>query len=94
MKRLLFLIVIAYTAIISSNAQLITWSVKPGVYDKIEPCWGDMYFVYQGNSVGVINGNGTIVVTPDASRITGFYGGYALVLKSEGQMFLHRKQQQ
>ena len=84
MKRILFPIVVAFTAIISTNAQLITWSVKPGIYTNIEPCWGDMYFVYQGNSIGVINGDGRVIVSPDASRITGFYGGYALVLKLDG----------
>ncbi len=84
MKRLFFLITIAFAVIISLHAQLITWSVKPGVYSKIEPCWKDMYFVYKGNSIGVINGDGTIIVSPEASRVTGFYESYALVLKSEG----------
>lgn len=84
MKRTLFLIVAAFAAIVSSYAQLITWSVKPGVYSRIEPCWGDMYFVYNGNSIGVIKGDGNVVVAPDASRITGFHSGYALVLKSDG----------
>lgn len=84
MKRALFLMAVAFAAIVSSHAQLITWSVKPGVYNKIEPYWGDMYLVYKGNSIGVINGDGSIIVEPNASRVTGFYGGYALVLKSEG----------
>lgn len=84
MKRLLLLFAVTFSFIISLHAQLITWSVKPGVYSKIEPCWNDMYFVYNGNTIGVINGNGNIIVPPDASSITGFYGSYALVLKSEG----------
>lgn len=83
MKRILFLIAVAFSAIIPSYAQLITWSVKPGVYSKIEPCCADMYFVYKGNDIGVINGDGIVIVAPDASRITGFYESYALVLKSE-----------
>lgn len=83
MKKLL-LIAVTCTAIISAYAQVITWAVKPGVYSKIEPCWGDMYFVYKGNNIGIINGDGQVVVTPEATRITGFYGGLALVLKSDG----------
>lgn len=66
------------------HAQLISWAVKPGVYSKIEPCWGDMYFAYKGNAIGVINGDGRVIVTPEADRITGFYGGLALVLKTDG----------
>lgn len=84
MKRLLFIIAITCTAIISNDAQVITWAIKPGVYSKIEPCWGDLYFVYKGDNIGIINGDGRVVVTPEASRITGFYGGLALVLKSDG----------
>lgn len=84
MKRVLVLVAIACIAIISLQAQIITWAVKPGVYSKIEPCWEDLYLVYKGNSVGVINGNGNVVVSPEASRITGFYDGLSLVLKSIG----------
>lgn len=84
MKKTLFLMVAAFSAVVSLQAQLITWSVKPGVYSKIEPCWDDMYFVYNGNSIGVITGDGHVIVSPEASRITGFYDGYALVLKSSG----------
>lgn len=83
MKKFL-LIAVTCTAIISAYAQVITWAVKPGVYSKIEPCWGDMYFAYKGNSIGVINGDGTVIVAPEASRITGFYEGLSLVLKSNG----------
>ncbi len=83
MKRTLLLTVIVCTAM-QMFAQLITWAVKPGVYTKIEPCWGDMYFAYKGNTIGVINGDGSVIVAPEANRITGFYGGLALVLKSDG----------
>ncbi len=83
MKRILFLIAIV-CPIIQMHAQVITWAVKPGVYTKIEPCWGDMYFAYQNNTIGVINGDGRVIVAPEANRITGFYGGLALVLKSDG----------
>ena len=83
MKRLLF-VALVFTAVISVQAQVITWAVKPGIYTKIEPCWEDLYFVYNGNRIGVINGDGTVIVAPDASRITGFYDGLALVLKSVG----------
>lgn len=83
MKRILLLIAIV-CPILSMHAQVITWAVKPGVFTKIEPCWGDMYFVYQNNTIGVINGDGRVIVAPEANRITGFYGGLALVLKSDG----------
>lgn len=83
MKKTLLLIAIACT-VLQMHAQLITWAVKPGVYTKIEPCWGDMYFAYKGNTLGVINGDGSVIVAPEANRITGFYGGLALVLKSDG----------
>lgn len=83
MKRFVLLIVIAIAAI-TLHAQVITWAVKPGVYSKIEPCWGDMYFAYKGNNYGVINGDGKVIVPIEASRITGFYEGFALVLKSDG----------
>ena len=83
MKRTLLLTVIVCTAM-QMFAQLITWAVKPGVYTKIEPCWGDMYFAYKGNTIGVINGDGSVIVAPEANRITGFYGELALVLKSDG----------
>ena len=36
------------------------------------------------NTLGVINGDGSVIVTPEANRITGFYGGLALVLKTDG----------
>lgn len=84
MKRKIFLIVMACVAIVSLHAQVVTWAVKPGTYSKIEPCWGDMYFAYSGNNVGIINGDGRVIVEPEATRITGFYGGLALVLKSDG----------
>lgn len=83
MKRFLLLIAIICT-VMKIQAQIITWAVKPGVYTKIEPCWGDMYFAYYGNNVGVIEGDGRVIVKPEANRITGFYGGLALVLKSDG----------
>lgn len=83
MKRIFFLIAIVF-AVAQTHAQLINWSVKPGVYTKIEPCWGDMYFAFKGNTIGVINGDGSVIVTPEANRITGFYEGLALVLKSDG----------
>lgn len=83
MKRTFFLTAIVCT-VMQIHAQLISWAVKPGVYSKIEPCWGDMYFAYKGNTIGVINGDGRVIVTPEADRITGFYGGLALVLKSDG----------
>lgn len=83
MKKILLLITIVCT-VMQIHAQLITWAVKPGVYTKIEPCWGDMYFAYKSNTIGVINGDGRVIVTPEANRITGFYGGLALVLKSDG----------
>ena len=36
------------------------------------------------NNPNDFNGDGRVVVSPEASRITGFYGGLALVLKSDG----------
>lgn len=84
MKRLSLLIAIALIVIMSMHAQIITWAVKPGIYSKIEPCWEDLYFVNKGSNIGIINGDGRVVVSPEASRITGFYGGLALVLKSDG----------
>lgn len=84
MKKSVFVIAILSAFAVSLRAQVITWSVKPGKYSKIEPCWQDLYFVYNSNSMGVITGDGQIVVNPDADRITGFYNDLALVLKSEG----------
>ena len=83
MKKKFLLTVMVFT-VMQIHAQLINWAVKPGVYTKIEPCWGDMYFAYKGTTIGVINGDGSVIVTPEANRITGFYGGLALVLKSDG----------
>ena len=83
MKRCLVAVVTACVAILSLQAQVINWAVLPGEYTKIEPCWGDMYLVHKGNDLGVINGDGKIIVSPEATRITGFYGGYALVLQSD-----------
>ena len=83
MKRLFFL-ALAFTAVVFLHAQVITWAVKPGTYTKIDSCWGDLYYVYNGNKIGVINGDGTVIVVPEASRITGFYDELALVLKSIG----------
>ena len=84
MKRILLSLGIFSLALLSIQAQVITWSVKPGVYSKIEPCWGDLYYVYNSNGIGIINGDGEVLVSPKASRITGFYGGLALVLKADG----------
>ncbi len=83
MKRILLLTTLACIVTIMQS-QVITWSVKPGVYSKIEPCWDDMYLAYKNGHVGVISGDGRMIVSPEASRITGFYGGLALVLKSDG----------
>ena len=83
MRRFFLLIAIVCT-VMYIHAQVVTWAVKPGVYTKIEPCWGDMYFAYKNNTLGVINGDGRVIVAPEANRITGFYGGLALVLKSDG----------
>ncbi len=86
MKKLFFVFYIVMTTFctIGLYAQSIGWSVKPGVYDKIEPLSGEMYMIYTHGGIGIINGDGSEVVHPSASRITGFYGGLALVLKSEG----------
>lgn len=84
MKKLFVIIAFACTAILSLQAQVITWSVKPGVYTKIEPYWEDMYLCYTEINVGVINGDGRVIVSPEATRITGFYSGLALALKSVG----------
>lgn len=84
MKRFSFLMVMAMVALMQMHAQIVNWAVKPGIYSKIEPCWEDMYFVNNGGNIGIINGDGSVVVPLEASRITGFYGGLALVLKSDG----------
>ena len=84
MKRYLTLIAILIGAAIHAQAQMITWAVKLGVYSKIEPFSGDLYLVSQSDAVGIIQGNGKVVVAPEATRITGFYEGLALVLKAEG----------
>lgn len=83
MKKLLIIIITIFINI-QIQAQVISWAVQPGVYTKIEPCWSDMYLVYKGDNVGVIRYDGTVIVKPEATRITGFYEGFALVLKSEG----------
>lgn len=84
MKKIVFLTVLTLASITTLHAQLITWAVKPGMYSEIEPCWGNLYLAYMGDNVGVINGDGKVVVSAEASRITGFYNDLALVLKSEG----------
>lgn len=84
MRRVLFVIFLTLGNLLALQAQVVNWSVKPGQYSKIEPCWGDLYYVYDNNNIGVINGDGSVVVQPEADRITGFYGGLALVLKSDG----------
>ena len=81
MKRTLLLIAAACMAALV-QAQVITWSVSPGTYTKIEPYWGDMFLVHNGNKTGVINGDGFEVIEPQSGRITGFYDSVALVLKS------------
>lgn len=84
MKKIVLSIIMAFSIMTAIHAQVVTWSVKPGAYSKIEPCWENLYFVYDGsNNVGVINGEGGIIVPLYASRITGFYGGLALVLKAD-----------
>ena len=82
MKKIGSILAILIVAAVSVQAQLISWSVPLGKYEKIEPCWGDLFFVYSDNSIGVINGDGSLVVPVDASRITGFRDGLSLVLKS------------
>lgn len=84
MKRIFVIIGILYIVITSLQAQVITWSVKPGDYDNITPCWGDMFFVYKDKNMGVINGDGKVIVPTEASSITEFYSGLALVLKNDG----------
>lgn len=84
MKRIGSIMAILLMAFVSAQAQLISWSVPLGKYEKIEPCWGDLYCVYSDNHVGVIYGDGRPVVALEASRITGFHDGVALVLKSTG----------
>lgn len=85
MKKLFILIMMTFTAAVTLYAQVVTWAVKPGTYSKIEPCWDNLYFVYDNNNnTGIINGDGHVVVPLEASRITGFYGGVALVLKQDG----------
>lgn len=83
MKRLFCISLICFLACASLKAQIVTWSIKPGTYTSIEPCWENLFYIYKGNSVGVADGNGHVIVSPDADRITGFYNGLALVLKSD-----------
>ena len=83
MKRF-FLVTILVCMVTFIQSQVITWSVKPGMYSKIEPYWDDMYLAFKNNNVGVIRGDGMVIVAPEASRITGFYGGLSLVLKADG----------
>jgi len=99
MKRTTTLSVILFIAalLLSMNAQLarpsdpkpsttayVTWAVKPGVYDKIESCADNLYSVYKGNKVGIVDGHGREIVPVQADRITGFYDGLALVLQKDG----------
>ena len=80
MKRFFFTIAIICATIPMLRAQVIKWAVPPGVYDKIEPYWENLYLVHKNGKVGVIDGTGNLVVDTMANRITGFYDGYALVL--------------
>lgn len=84
MKRIILLLSLVIVAVSMMLAQTVSWVIKPGVYSKIEPCWDNMYIVYKGGNVGVIDSDGKVIVAPSASRITGFYAGFALVLKAEG----------
>ena len=83
MKRIILTSFILLT-VLTIQAQVVAWAVKPGVYSKIEPFTNDMFLVYKGTQVGVVQGDGRIVVPAEASRITGFYGGLALVLRADG----------
>lgn len=85
MKRLFMITAVTLTIATTMQAQVVTWTVKPGLYSKIEPCWGNLFLVYDAsNHVGVVNGDGQTVVPTTADRITGFHDGLALVLKNEG----------
>ncbi len=68
---------------VALQAQVATWGVRPGIYSNIETLAGDLFVVTKDGRAGVIGSDGTVVVPAEASRITGFYEGYALALKSE-----------
>ena len=84
MKRILFLFAAIFSLALTAQAQVIGWSVKPGVYNKIEPYWNDMYLVKKTGKTGIIKGDGSVVVPAVASRITGFYDGLAIALQTDG----------
>lgn len=80
MRRLLLTTVLLAFASVMANAQMAKWAVKPGIYEKIEPFWENLYLVYQQGKVGIVDGTGNVVAPVEAQYVTGFYDGYALVL--------------
>ncbi|MGN0213310.1 MAG: WG repeat-containing protein [Muribaculaceae bacterium] len=85
MKRYAFLFVLAIATVATLSAQVVTWSVRPGKYTSIEPCWTDIFYVHNNNNkIGVITGDGKEIVEPIADRISAFFHGLALVLQSDG----------
>lgn len=83
MRHILILALFFITLQNVAFSQTAAYSVKPGTYSEINPYGKNLYLVSKGNQFGIINGEGKVIVPVEASHITGFYDGLALVLKSE-----------
>lgn len=84
-KKIACILALLYIVAMAAQAQLISWAMKPGVYKGIERFLPGFFLVTNDEGMGVVNGNGDVIVEPRATRITGFYENKALVLKNEGK---------
>lgn len=82
MKKICVIILLSLSAL-CVNAQTVFWAISPGTYESIEEYGKGIYLVSKSNNYGIVNEEGKVVVPVEATRITRFYEGTALVLVSE-----------
>lgn len=81
-KKTIFTFCLILTVFSNIQAQVATWIITPGKYDKIERCWYNLLYVYKGDKIGIVDEKtGREIVPVEASAFTGFYNNLALEVK-------------
>ena len=81
-KHFILCVILCLTLCFSGRAQTPHWLLSTH-YQSIQPYSSELFKVRENGFVGIVDNNGTVVLSSVADSITNFTNGYALVLKKE-----------